>query len=788
MRKVALLILLISLLAAACSGSDPESAGEPTPGDDPDGDGDPVRIDDLELTAALVPFDACEAFLDHVHAEAAARVGPYGLEGYGGYYGPVFATDDGVLAEPAEEMAEEPASEPARADGDDSAADVGSGDPAPAATGGEGGADGVEFSETNVQEQGVDEPDIVKTDGRRIVTVSENVITVVDVTGDEPATVGTIRLDGGWAREAFLAGDRLLLISDGDGGFVTPLAVEGDAEAGFAEDRIMPSYRQTTRVTAIDLSGTPTVTEVIEMEGRYLSARAVDGTARIVLTAPPEELPFLYPQSQAGEDRATDANREIVAESTVAQWVPDFQRRDPGGTVVDEGQLLPCDRIHRPEAFAGFEMLAVVGFDADGDSLVPVDTVGVLAAGETVYASTEALYVATNRWFDTFPVEGDAIAPERVEESYTTSLHKFSLADDGSADYRASGSVKGHLLNQFSLDEHDDRLRVATTAGSPWGANDTSESFVSVFEQTGGALAEVGRVGGLGKGERIFSVRFMDDVAYVVTFRQVDPFYVVDLSSPTDPAVVGELKIPGYSSYLHPIGDDLVLGVGQDADEEGFTRGAKVSLFDVSNQADPVEVAVWTGGADSYTDAEWDHRAFTWWAPDNLAILPISSWSDQFWGAVVLEVGPDGIVEKGRIDQQDPDAGTGQVAPECREVEPAEPAASFEDARTELDYIMLEGGKIVACDTKELSATPVTGFSCEGPIPVDEMTRMFGDDVELAEPLPADGFMHWCWPNHSGDPVVRTLIVDDDLYTMSWRWLQANDLASLERIARVPIN
>lgn len=817
MRKLTPLALSLALFGAACSGSSPTSISA-RPDDDTgnnDNTGDQVvELDDLELTAALVPFDACSAFLDHVHREAGQRVGPYGLDGFGGYYGgPIaFAEEEFALDDAAAEEApaEEPANAPAGAEFDTAGDSVTTN-----ARGGDGRVAGVDFSETNLQEAGVDEPDIVKTDGNRIITVANNVITVVDVSSGDPTITGTIRLEGGWARELFLAGDKLIVISDGDGGWgrVTPdvgapplplddsaVSSDGDAEAGFAEGDVAETeiigsdfvdygyWRETTRVTTIDLADQPTVTELIEMEGRYLSARAIDGTARVVLTARPDDLPFLYPQNQSGEKQATEANRGVVNDSTVEQWVPDYQRRNAGGTVLDEGQLVPCERIHRPEAFAGFEMLTVVGFDLSDDSLTPVDTTGVLASGETVYSSTEAMYVATNRWFDAFPVEpGNDIA---IEESYSTSLHKFSLGDNGTAEYQASGSVKGHLLNQFSLDEFDGHLRVATTKGSPWGSGEDSESFITVFEQDGGNLTEVGSVGGLGRGEQIFSVRFLDDVAYVVTFRQVDPFYVVDLSSPTDPTVVGELKIPGFSSYLHPIGENLVLGVGQDADEDGRTRGAKVSLFDVSDRSNPVELSVWTGGSNSYTDAEWDHRAFTYWGPQNLAILPLSSWTDQFWGAVVLEVSADGITERGRVDQQDPNLDRG--ATDCQSVEPTERAQSFEEARSEIDYILLDGGKIVACSPDASQSNPVEGFFCEGPIPVDELANWYGasDDPtfqEIVDTVPADSNIYLCWPDQGGDPVVRTLIVDDDLYTMSWQFLQANDLNSLAPGARIGI-
>ena len=182
-----------------------------------------------------------------------------------------------------------------------------------------------------------------------------------------------------------------------------------------------------------------------------------------------------------------------------------------------------------------------------------------------------------------------------------------------------------------------------------------------VLEQDGAELVEVGRVDGLGRGEQIFAVRFLDDAAYVVTFRQVDPLYTIDLADPTNPRAVGELKIPGFSSYLHPVGDGLLLGIGQDATAEGFTQGTQVSLFDVSDLASPQRLAQWTMPTDdngaSNSEVEYDHRAFLYWPATGTAVLPINRWSwdeetqteDNFFGAVVIKVAEDGITEVGRI-------------------------------------------------------------------------------------------------------------------------------------------
>ena len=213
----------------------------------------------------------------------------------------------------------------------------------------------------------------------------------------------------------------------------------------------------------------------------------------------------------------------------------------------------------------------------------------VVAEGDTLYATADSVYVATSRWLD-WRVLSDADVA-RESDGYTTLIHKFDTSSTRQPVYEASGEVSGFLLNQFSMDEYQGDLRVAATTSPSWWWSEDSESHVTVLRPDGNVLEEIGSVWGLGEGERIFSVRFMGPDAYVVTFRQIDPLYALDLSDPADPEVLGELKIPGFSSYLHPVGADLLLGVGQDASLEGRVEGLQVSLFDVSDPTDPIRVA-----------------------------------------------------------------------------------------------------------------------------------------------------------------------------------------------------
>ena len=240
-----------------------------------------------------------------------------------------------------------------------------------------------------------------------------------------------------------------------------------------------------------------------------------------------------------------------------------------------------------------------------------------------VYGSATSLYTAT-------------AAP-----SGATVVHKFDTSDPGVTRYTASGEIQGELLNQFSLSEQDGRLRAATTD------NGGQQSYVSVLEEQAGKLVTVGKVGGLGQGERIYAVRFLGNTGYVVTFRQTDPLYTVDLSDPAAPRVAGELKLLGYSAYLHPIGDGLLLGVGQDANAQGRQTGTQLSLFDVSDPANPTRLQQMALGGNATSDAETDHHAFLWWGPKSLAVVPVRQ--QAFVGALGFKVTRDGITDAGNV-------------------------------------------------------------------------------------------------------------------------------------------
>lgn len=619
--RVLAALAVVALTATACTApavtQAPPSASASPAADSPHGG---------TFAAAgtfLQPFDSCQAVLDYFVSNGLEHVGPYGLGGVGvptAVAGQATAGADAATAEAP---------------------------PLPAPAGGE------PFSGTNVQESGVDEPDIVKTDGRVAVAVARGALQIVDLAAD--AVVGRIDLDGGWGHELLLDGDDLLVLAREQAGGPGPLPL-APADVAFA-----PAFvPERSTITRVDLSdpAAPRVVERLRLEGGYASARLVDGIARVVVTSRPTGLAFTHPAdgSLEAERAATERNRDVIRASDIDDWLPHFEVLGADGQPVgDVRRLLPCDALAHPAEFSGFATLSVLTVDLAA-GLRPAGGAGVVAAGDTVYASPTGLYVATSPWG---AWRQPFVADREEPAEPTTDLHAFDIRDPARTDYVASGTVAGVLLNQFALSEHDGHLRVAVTRRPDWVGTEPSSASLVVLRPDDGTLAEVGRVDGLGVTEQIQSVRYLGDLAAVVTFRQVDPLYLVDLTDPTAPRVLGDLKVPGFSAYLHPVGDGLLLGIGQDADPEtGMTTGAQASLFDVSDPSAPTR-SDQVGFGPGWSPVESDHRAFLWWPTAGLAVFPLETWPHEpdgtpvdgpgFSGAVALRVGPGGLEEAGRL-------------------------------------------------------------------------------------------------------------------------------------------
>jgi uncharacterized secreted protein with C-terminal beta-propeller domain len=581
MRRLLLLAALValSIAAATLGGTTAHSAG-------------------AAAKPRLTSFGSCGQLLGYARAQTARFVGPYGL-------GAAVATGMPELA-------------------------------APAATTAKRAEQGVDFSGTNVQEEGVDEPDIVKTDGKTLFAVAGGRLNAVDVDGPRPRLLDSLALERDLGHELLLQGDRLLVLSRG-GYWIEPLP-------GIAA-RIAPYQPQKSVLAEVDVSDPARLRLVrtLELDGSYVAARLVGSSARIVTASQiPAALPFTQPKdaTPAAMAEATRRNKSVVASSRVGSWLPSYRIKRAGAKPGRSRPLVQCRHVRRASAFSGLGMLTVLTVDL-AKGLQPVDATAVMTDGRIVYASPESLYVATERWAD----RPDPDTPTSGENGVQTEIHKFDIASPLKTHYRGSGKVSGYLLSQWSLSEHRGVLRVVSTESPAWWGptGGESESFLTTLRPSGGALVQAGRIGGLGKGERVYSVRFVGDTGYVVTFRQIDPLYTVDLANPERPRVLGELKIPGYSAYLHPIGEDLLLGVGQDATAEGRPTGQQISIFDVYDLRRPSRLHTHHLG-EGWSEAEHDHHAFLFWPRTGLVMIPFNQQAAGFRVGRARGIDPAGRV------------------------------------------------------------------------------------------------------------------------------------------------
>jgi uncharacterized secreted protein with C-terminal beta-propeller domain len=549
----------------------------------------------------LVAFRSCPDLVNYAKANAARFVGPYGL-------GSPAALRSSVPG------AVNAAAPTAKADNS-----------AP--------QEGVDYSGTNVQETGVDEPDLLKTNGNTLFTVSGNQLESVDVSGKAPRLLDTLKLSNGWsANDLLLSGTHLLVLSRG-GYWIEPLPA--------MTARMIAPVAMTSVLTEVDVSDPSSlkVVKTLTLDGSYISARQVDTTVRVVSSQSlPVEVPWVMPSQTTTAAAATERNKVVLASSRVKAWLPTYHLGKQASR-----PLVQCRDIRRPPVFSGLGMLTVTTIDL-AKGLDPVNSTGVMTDGRIVYASPTSLYVATESWASR-PLPA---TPQEAPAKASTLIHAFDISDPSKTTYLGSGSVPGFLLSQWSLSDFQGVLRVVSTDTPAWwgdGSGD-SQSFLTTFRAGGGKLNQVGQLGGLGQGERVYAVRFIGNDGYVVTFKQVDPLHTIDVSDPAHPKLLGTLTIPGYSAYLHPVGKDLLLGIGQDIGSNNEPTGTQISLFDVSDLAHPTRIAHASLGQ-GWSAAESDHHAFLYWPATGLVMVPFGQ------QAVGMHVTKGGIDEIGRIVQTD---------------------------------------------------------------------------------------------------------------------------------------
>lgn len=406
-----------------------------------------------------------------------------------------------------------------------------------------------DYSETNVQVEGVDEGDIVKTDGTYIYVASNYTgkIRIIRPLGSKMELVGEVtdasdynRSDG--IAEFYINGTDMTVIRSGYG----------------MPDKRGYEGRPTTSIQTYDLSKPekPKLAGTVVQDGHYSNSRR-NGDYVYVFTNYYGEL--------------------YASKRDVEQYIP-----------MVNGETIPADCIYLPERISNPEYLVVTSVDMKEPDK-PVQTKGIVASGQNYYVSPENIYIASSKY------------DYRANQYDYTELLKFSYRD-GRIRFTAHSNVNGYLNNQFSMDEYQGNLRLVSTLSRSGGV--TTNSLYILNEE----LKVIGKVEDLAPNEQIYSARFMGDVGYFVTFRNMDPLFSVDLSNPKKPKVLGELKITGFSEYLHPYEEDLLLGIGREMDpNSGNYEGLKLSMFDTSDLTDVTETQKMVEEAYQYSTA-WDNH------------------------------------------------------------------------------------------------------------------------------------------------------------------------------------
>ncbi|MEM7247593.1 MAG: beta-propeller domain-containing protein [Acidobacteriota bacterium] len=470
-----------------------------------------------------------------------------------------------------------------------------------------------DHSETNTQVEGIDEPDLVETDGEIIWHLAKNELRAIDAWPPESATLLSATEIVGQPIGLLLHGDLLVVVTS-EWDALEPVTPEGTIALG---------ERSTLSFYTTDPLG-PQLQRRLSIDGHLRITRRVDDELRMVvlhgLVGPP------LPPWEGDLEEYRRAQRRVIRNSTLADWMPGYSDEHPvdGRWERQRGFLLECEDLWLPERPDGAGLSSVVSLDLG--SLEPPRTTGIFSQVGTAHASHDRLYLTTTAWSSGEwwgPPPGPAM----------TRIHVFETPTGLDPSYVAMGEVEGIPPSRYSIQEHENRLRLAVQRGGWWDEQE-SHGAVLVLEQQGRELVEVGSVDGLGPGETVRSVRFREEIGWVVTFQQVDPLYAVDLVDPTDPRVVGELEVTGFSTYLHPVGDDHLLGIGQEIEPDTLqVLGMQVSLFDVSTVGEPRlqdRLVI-----DSVSEAQWEPHAFNYHAPvGTLAIPRVTYWEINGLGEV----------------------------------------------------------------------------------------------------------------------------------------------------------
>jgi len=558
-----------------------------------------------------------------------------------------------------------------------------------------------DYSTTNIQVTGVDEADIIKNDGKYIYALTYNKAFIIDAFPPEGMKViSEIKFnESESASQMFVNGDTLILFTNtymyggGCSGDVciaqSDVAIASDAVSSKVAESSMiaPEYYGSswTNIYLYDISDRENIKleKVIEIDGNYVNSRMIENYVYLISNKNinvNNPVPPIYRLN--GQEVKTsvadiyywgypDSNYMFTSVSAInvndrALDSKTFLTGYSSSLYVSEKNIYltstkSVDYAIYSEKYFNEVALPLLPGDASLSKIINSDDdvyTRMSRVQEFIYSHSLTLTGKEKELFDQqFQKLQETFETKISKETERTVVHKISM-DKNVINFEETGEVPGTVLNQFSMDEHNGNFRIATTTGN-W--RDTSLNHLYILDED---LDIVGSVEDLAKGERIYSTRFMGDKVYMVTFRQVDPLYVIDASNPENPKVLGYLKVTGYSSYLHPYDEAHIIGIGMEATEDGRVQGLKIALFDVSDFENPKEASKYdlsnkVPGKYSYShsDALYDHKAFLFSKEKGILVIPvsISSYSEdystnEYWqGAYVFNINSEAIEYKGRI-------------------------------------------------------------------------------------------------------------------------------------------
>ena len=473
-----------------------------------------------------------------------------------------------------------------------------------------------DYSRTNTQVDNVDEADIVKTDGKYIYYIAQNKVYIVN--SENLKQESTIAIESDKERiypsEIYINKNKLIVLVNSN--MVKTMQTDVASTDETYIDRVSGNVEPMSRAIVYDVSDkeNPKQIREVALDGYYVNSRMIG-----------DNLYFISSKNVWYYGGIKDDDILPLARDTA---------------VSKEKQRIDCTKIAYFEGTKNNSFTMVAGFNTEKNE--PAITETFYGASEEIYASENNIYITSVDYSYNAFIE---------REIYKTTIYKFNL-EEAKIKLQCKTEMEGNINNQFSIDEYDGNLRVATTLGS----GDKTENRLYIYDKD---LNEIGKIDNMVNGEEIYSVRFIGKVGYIVTFKEIDPLFVIDLSDPTKPEIKGELKIPGYSSYLHPYDETHIIGIGHNTktNQYGGTQNTtmKMSMFDVSDLENPKEMfSVDIGNKYAYSEITSNHKALFYNKAKNLIGFPvtITDYNDTKEEFTLYTIDLEkGFVEYGKIEQ-----------------------------------------------------------------------------------------------------------------------------------------